>query len=57
MTCGVTCTQMHGCMKADNDNVRVQMSGCISSMEWVTDTGGGLSGHRKHMEMGESGCV
>ena len=49
---GVTCTQMHGCMKADNNDVQVQMSGCMNSMGWVTDMGGGLLGCGKHVEMG-----
>ena len=28
------------------------MSGCMNSMRQVTDAGGGLSGCREHMEMG-----
>ena len=48
---------MHGHMKADNDDAWVQMLGRMSSVEQVTDAGGGLSGRMKHVEMGESRCV
>ena len=52
MTCGVTHAQMCGHVKADDDDARVQMSGCVNSMGQVTDAGGGLSGYGKHVEMG-----
>ena len=52
MTCGVTCTQMRGRMKADDNDAQAQMFGHMNSMEWVTDVGEGLSGCRKCMEMG-----
>ena len=57
MTCRVMRAWTCGHVKADNNDAWVRMSGCMSSVERVTDMGGGLSGHRKHMEMGESGCV
>ena len=41
---GVSCAQMHGCVKADNNDTWVRMSGCVNSMGRVTDVGGGLSG-------------
>ena len=45
MMCGVSCAQMRGCVKADNDNMQVQMLGRMNSVGQVTDMGGGLSGH------------
>ena len=42
---------MHGHMKVD-DRGRGQMSGCGSHVEWVTDAGEGLSGHRNTREWG-----
>ena len=51
--CGVSHARMHGHVKADDDNMQVQMLGCMNSMGRVTDTGGGLSGRGKHMEMEE----
>ena len=50
--CGVTHAQMHGHIKVDDDDAWVQMSGCMNSMGQVTDAGGGLSEHGKHVEMG-----
>ena len=52
MMCGVMHAQMCGCTKADDDDVWVRMSGCMNSVGWVTDAGGGLSEHWKCMEMG-----
>ena len=57
MTRRVMCTWTCGCIKADDDDAQVQMSGHMSSVGQVIDMGGGLSGHGKHVEMGESGCV
>ena len=57
VTCGVSCTRMHGHVKADNNDAQVQMSGHVSSMGWVTDAGGGLSGHKNAWRMGKSRCV
>ena len=48
----VMCTWMHGHVKADNNDVWVQMLGCMNSVGQVTDAGGGLLGHGKHVEMG-----
>ena len=56
-TRGVSRAQMHGHMKADDDDMRVRMSGHVNSVGRVTDAGGGLSGRRKRVEMEESGCV
>ena len=52
MTHGVSYAGTHGCMKADNNNAWVQMLGHVSSMGWVTDTGGGLLGHRNAWRWG-----
>ena len=52
VTYRVTCTWMHGCMKADDGDAQVQMLGCMSGVEWATAVGGGLSGRGKCMEMG-----
>ena len=57
VTHGVTCTQTCGCMKVDDGKAWVQMLGPMSSMGQVTDTGGGLLGCGKCVEMGESRCV
>ena len=43
---GVSHARTHGHVKTDNDDVWVRMLGCVSSVEQVTDAGGGLSGHR-----------
>ena len=45
MTCGVLHAGTCGCIKADNNDVQVQMLGHMSSMGWVTDAGEGLSGY------------
>ena len=42
---GVAGAMMRGRMKADDDNAWVQMLGHVGSVGWVTDMGGGLSGH------------
>ena len=49
---GVMHAQTCGRMKVDDDDARVQMSGCVNSVGWVTDMGGGLSGRGKCVEMG-----
>ena len=49
---GVMHAQTCGRMKVDDDDARVQMSGCVNSVGWVTDMGGGLLGCGKCMEMG-----
>ena len=60
---GVAGTMMHGVLhagtrghiKADDNDIQVQMLGCVSSMGWVTDMGGGLSGHRNTWRWGNPG--
>ena len=49
---GVSCAGMRGCMKADNNDMWVRMSGCVSSVGQVTDIGGGLSGRRNAWRWG-----
>ena len=65
---GVSCTGTHGqvkvgvnvrmcgCIKVDDNNVGATV-GMRDRMEWVTDMGGGLSGHGEHVEMEKSKCV
>ena len=43
-------------MKADDDNAQVRMSGRVNSVGWVTDMGGGLSGHGTDVGGGLLGC-
>ena len=50
MTHGVTCAQMCGHVKADDNDAQAQMSGHVNSVGQVTDAGGGLSGCRSCLE-------